>query len=471
MNVRVLLTATACLLTTGCCLPPFACNPGYPVCHPAMMSAQPGTWINPFQPSPSAGGPQFRSFHDGLVNVPYRKMSRRSSRNTAMVGPAPLVTPAITQVNAWQEAVPCEVVCQPAVQQVVPMPQFCTQPQVCPQPLFCPQPQVCLQPYVNPEPVVPKPPRRGNPWKLSFKKPQLPGIEWETVNLASWLPVIHEDGHQTAPCGEDGCTSIPTTLHFTASECGESIPAWPPMTQQTSSLSPVPAPPSEDEDVRYFPNSGEKRIQRRQPADFDPPPAAEQLPEPPPAADQTADNEIPELPAMGMEKDAAESSGNSTKPPMTVPIDPFEDIEDSGPDAPLPVEAQSSNRNRRLPNNAFPPLKVPATKAVAVDWAAESKSGSQLEENSITGVRSNARFQAMESSALESARRVDAVQQVAASLESGDVNATWEAIELDPPIVEADVRRSKKVETRRTNIVEDAQEWVPVERVISRRRQ
>ncbi|MEP3479447.1 MAG: hypothetical protein ABJZ55_09385 [Fuerstiella sp.] len=486
MNVRVLLLMIACVLTSGCCMPGPFMNPGMMQCCPVGTMGS-----RPLMNLAATGPARYRSFHDNLVTT--RHQSLGSFRSVQQV-PRPM--------NAWaaQSGMPMQTVCRPVCQPVA-------------QPVYV-QPAVAYQPAVNYQPrrCIPSAPVHAKPWRMPWGWGSFPKfsslLPKQTVSDQStfqrWLPVVN-DGFASAPCGNPSCGEevVPTygnSYHFSNESSGEEIPYLGVTSEPMPHLSPVPAPPVEA-NVRYFPNSGEQHeVPKPKPKKedseayyLDPPPAAEKLADPsglsPEEAATPEAKQQPVAPVIPTMINPPQGQGDvspASKPAMQEEINPFEDIENSEPDVSLPLEADMSQAILLVPKNVYPPLHIPSPKGV-LQAAAIQDSTAFVRPVSAVSAEVPEAIESVEIDWMQPIEILRPIRQVSAVNSSVNQQMPWEAIELNqaffPPEQltptaqnsrSAVVGRPRQVQRQtvvRRTVVEEAEELVPIRRVITRRRQ
>lgn len=407
MNVRVLLTIAACFSASGCCMPGFLCNPGLMYCPPGG-----GFGGAPMASPYAAGPPTYRSFHNNLVSLRAQSSPIGQGNLTAYQPPIQPVRNVVRQ-NFRQRVAMVQPVARPVYQQYPPQQTVAVAPM-----LYAPTHQ-----YAQPR-------RAAKPWKF-------PWFSRRTVRDAPldqstyhWLPVVNNDCNSVSPCGIAGCTSCSGTSPCSADGCGESVAALPMAPAINRKLTPVPAPPANSNE-RYFsaPVEGVRAPeintrnadQRKQGVRRS---TAEPLPEPP--ADQPNSASTPEM------AEPSPSGGDpspASKPVMADPINPFDDIEDSEPESSLPVEAEMPQATLWIPSNSSQPLMIPREQPANV--------------------------------AAHATRTANSIQQ------TSHQQSEWQAISLDRGFFQEDAAAHGV----RQALVDGAQEFVPVRRVVTRRRQ
>lgn len=467
---------------------------------PSMMQCCPvgNMGPRPMMNPTACGPPQFRSFHSDLATA--RFQSPRPFSGSGVFGGSQAIAASVNTCCP-QPRVAARPICRPVCQS---------------RPVCQPQP-VCVQPPVvyAPRYCVPPAPVQAKPWRLPWSRLSFPKfgnvLPKQTVSCQAvsrrWLPVVN-DGSASAPCGDSGCGeevfgSSGSSYSFDGDGCGEEVPYLGMTSQPTANLSPVPAPPVESE-LRYFPNSGEHRKQRKpQPKQreseayyFDPPPAAERLPDPPddvienldaPAvAEDKTGNEAPVISRMMEPLTPPAEVSPASKPAMSDPINPFEDIEDAEPEASLPVEAEMPQAILMIPQNVFPPLHIPRSEVVTV--ASSAVQATPLIRSPVEVPPIEIPSVAVSSvDWLQPIRAAQVIRQVSERVIEPDPQMPWQSIELKEgffgaeqptrthqklaPGVQSQTRQVQQHTVVRRSVVEDAEQLVPIRRVITRRRQ
>lgn len=472
--------------------------PGMPM-SPGMMQCCPvgNAGMAPLMNPAAYGPPQFRSFHSNLATArfrnpqPYGGISGLTGFQQAM--------PVAMNACCPQPAVAIQPVCQQVCQPVpVSVPA---------QSAYIPAPVYSYQP-----PTVP-----SQPWtlpslpSLSWKWPKFPNFRSQKVEQTvsqNWVPIVNDQYLSSYPVVSEGCGSQGSEFHFSDAGCGEDIPymAMPVQSVQSrpaASLSPAAVPPS-DADIRYFPNTGkQKDVSASDDEDtyyFDPPPAAEVLPEPSEIKKQSFDpSDGPPMIAPMMDPPTARDAVSpASKPAMGDAINPFEDVEDSEPEASLPIEAEMPQAILRIPAAPNQPLYIPNLKPAAnvvQTVAATLDPPARVQGWSI---------EALPVSNLHESRPAAVVQQATPFLQpvayqevSNDVvsvetsqsvpRMAWQSIELKQAFfadeeqqqnqyeaaAKSQVQRSRVSRSAvvRRSAVHEAEQLVPVRRVVSRRKQ
>lgn len=418
--------------------------------------------------NPAAIGPaRFRSFHDNLFTA---RCPSPDTIGSVQQFPRPM------NACAAQPGIPVQPVCRPICRPVRSQP-VCSQP-VCD----------CQRRY-----RVPKAPVFATPWRLPWTWASFPKfgslLPKRTVSdqhcFQRWLPVVN-DGLASPQCGEAGCgeTVVPpleAPCQFSNESCGEDIPYWGMTSEPMSRLSPVPATPVEAK-VRYFsPSSQQQAVPKPTPKKtksetyyFSPPPAARQQP---------VDPVIPQ--AINPPHGQGDISPAS-KPAMPRAINPFEDIENSAPNASLPIEANMPQAILLIPKNIYPPLHIPSLKVVSVA-AATKRTTPCISHVSAQTAEVAQSSESVEIDWMQPIDTQQVIRQVSAG--SGAVNEQpqWEAIELDQAFFSMEQptrtyqnsssattmgnRQIQRHTVIRRAAVQEAEEFVPIRRVITRRRQ
>lgn len=406
MNVRVLVTLTACFSVTGCCMPAFLCNP-------ALMHCPPAGAYGPQMMSPYASGPPtFRSFHNNLA-------APRFHNGITAGGPARPFPAPIQRVRSVVRQRFAAV--QPARQQYPPQQFVAAAP-------------ILYTPSYQPAQHQPQPPAK--PWKFPWKPRTT--VKDTPVHQSNyhWLPVVNNGCADGTPCGQIGYSSCASTPYISADGCGESVMEYTQLPTTTLPLSPVPAAPKSLKGRDFSaPTPAPQRLKPPEIRSIDEDRqdqresklGAEPLPSPPPA--ESKSKETPEIPEMAEPPPMDSGVSPASKPDMADPINPFDDIEDFAPESSLPVEADMPQAGLTIPAGNFRPLMIPSPNLPTVAAHANQSSS--------------------------------AIRQ------TSHHSSEWQAISLEQGFFQEDAAAHGTHQT----MVEAAQEFVPVRRVITRRRQ
>ena len=394
MNVRVLLLLTACGLSSGCCIPGFLCNPiGPQCCSTGSFGQRPGSAAN----SATNCLPQYRSFHDDLATPRSQHPGLLSGYNLGGCH---------TIEQAPRFASP-----------------YCATPTVLQQPVC--QPQAA---YRQPRAVysqkfrAPKTnQQQGWVWQWPWR--------WEThsqparqpksrltrhsrssvVNIA--VPCacgsVHSNnahsGQSKIPCQSCGCGCEESIRHFDSPPHSIANPA---------AVPPVPSRPNH----RHFHGDQQDSATSKS---------------------ETQSLNGPPVPAIDSTQ---QPTGPGSKPEISNPISPFEDLKSTQPAGSLPLEAESPQSSLWFPENSSFASSAHAERNVELRPVA-------LQTGMNVGVESQA--------------TAPVIQQASGQFDQTATISQWEAIELK----QAFFHEGSQAEHL------TADEIVPVRRMITRRRQ